>query len=285
MMLSMDESLPRTAEFVRVVFQILWPKDDGLPVRELLEAFSAKIKPTEAEKALDPRLGMPQFEKMVRLATNTLVEIGWFVKTKERWSLSAEGRTACQNLREAGEFYKTALRLRDEKKQLQSELFMTSEDAEEKAWQQISQFLNSMHPVEFKVLVADLLKALDYQLDWVAPPGKTHGYLDLIAFQQPFGSSGTRLKVHIRQKGQAATLEGLKAFQKVLTPNDLGLYLSTGGFTNLVTEQVRLEEFRNLRLISLEDFFELWVQNAARLSPDARERFPLKPIYFLLPHA
>jgi len=47
------------------------------------------------------------------------------------------------------------------------------DEAEEKSWEQIQQYLQQIKPYEFQELVADLLRAMGYHVSWVAPPGKT----------------------------------------------------------------------------------------------------------------
>ena len=41
-----------------------------------------------------------------------------------------------------------------------------------------------MNPNELQELVADLLRAMDYHVAWVAPPGKDGG-VDVLAFTDP----------------------------------------------------------------------------------------------------
>ena len=278
-----EPTLKRIPEFLRVVFQVLWSKSDGLPARDILDAVARKIKLSDDEGVLLPTTFTPKYEKIVRSATNTLVEVGWIIKNKDRWYLSDEGMAACKNIKDVEEIYKAALLLCEEKKQLREDLLLTIENAEEKAWQQTWKYLNEMNPIEFKDMVGDLLKALNYHLDWIAPPGKRHGYIDIIAYPNPLGSSGTRIKVHVKHSGQAATVEGLRAFLGVLNAHDQGIYVSSGGFTDMALEEVRTQEMRKIRLISLENFYYFWIQNYDKLSQEARHRFPLKPIYFLAP--
>ncbi len=271
----------RTSEFLRVVFQILWSKSDGMPIREVLGNVPRKMNLSVDEIALIPATFTPQYERIVRTATNTLIDAGWLIKHRDRWYLTVEGKAACRNIKNAEEIYKAALLLREEKKLLRENVLLTVENAEEIAWRQIWHYLHEMSPAEFKLIIGDLLIALDYQIEWVSPPGKNHGYIDMIAYPKPLGSSGTRIKVHVKHTGQAATLEGLRAFWGVLNTHDLGVYVSSGGFTDTVMEEVRNQDLRKIRLISLEDFFELWVENYEMLSKNAQHRFPLNPIYFL----
>ncbi len=276
-----EPSLKRTSEFLRAIFQVLWIRPDGLHAQDILEMLPVRLKLTDEESSLIPSTFTPQYEKIARSATNTLVEVGWFIKEKDRWYISDEGRAACRAIKNLDEVYKAALLLVDEKRQRQADIQLTVENAEEKAWQQIWQYLNEMNSVEFRSIVAEWLKALNYQLDWVAPPGKSHGYIDLVAYPNPMGSPGPRVKVHVRHRGQAATVEGLRAFMGELSPNDLGIFVSSGGFTDQVLEASRSQELRKIRLISLKNFIEFWEQNYDKLSAEAKSHFPLRPIYFL----
>jgi restriction system protein len=278
-----EPTIKRTVEILRVIFQVLWPKPDGLPAREILDAIPARIQLSEAETSLSQVTSSPQYENIARAATNTLVEVGWFIKNKERWCLSDGGMAACRNIKNVEEVYKAALLLCEEKRQLRADILLTVENAEEQAWQQIWRYLNEMNSIEFKNMAADLLMALDYHLDWVAPPRKKHGYIDLVAYPNPMGSCGARIKVHVRHQGQAATMEGLRAFMGELNAHDAGIFISSGGFTEQVLAAANSQEFRQVRLIALDDFFQFWAENYDLLSPEARQRFPLKPIYFLTP--
>ena len=69
----------------------------------------------------------------------------------------------------------------------------------------------------------------------------------------------------------------------VLGPDDVGLYVSAGGFTREATDEARMQESRKITLINLEKFFDLWIEHYDELSEDARRKLPLKPIYFLAP--
>ncbi len=254
-----------------------------MPARDVLNAIPARTRLSEQENSPVSATEIPLYEKIARDATNTLVEVGWFVKDTERWYLSEDGLAVCRNLKSVEEIYKSALLLCEEKRKLHVEILLTVENAQEKAWQQIWRFLNEMNPVEFYQIVADLLKALNYQLDWIAPPRKKHGYIDMVAYPSPIGSPGARIKVHIQHQGQVATVEGLRAFMGELNAHDLGIFISAGGFTDQVLTVARFQEIRRLRLLTLENLYQLWVENYAQLSHEARRRFPLKAVYFLDP--
>ena len=286
----------RTGEFLRFIFKMLWDKPEGLPAKEILDAIPNSLQLTEYEAGYYPSTPTsPRFEKIVRFATIDLVHAGWLVKSKGRWYLTEEGRQAFKKYPDPEDFYKEAVRLyqlwkrsRPKKEGLVTDeqevqkISLTVEEAEEKAWEQIQQFLQNMNPYEFQELVADLLRAMDYHVSWVAPPGKDRG-IDIIAYTDPLGASVPRIKVQVKHRDQPTSVEGLRAFMSVLGTDDLGLYVSSGGFTSDARDEARTQERRKVTLLDLETFFDLWVEHYEKLSQEARQRFPLKPIHFLAP--
>lgn len=276
-------TLKRTAEFLRVVIDLLWTKPDGLPAGEILERIRIVVPMSGDELEYLPTTNIPRFEQITRQAVSPLVEAGWFVKNKERWYLTDDGKAACKTFRNAEEFYKAALGVYDHKRQLREALSVIVEEAEERAWVQVWRFLQEMNAVEFKNMVADLLVALGYHVDWIAPPGKSRGHIDMIAYAGSLEGSGPRIKVHVRHTGQQATVEGLRAFLAVLVADDAGIFVSSGGFTDLVREEVRTQGLQKVRLMAIAEFFDLWVENYDKISDEGKRRFPLKAVYFVAP--
>lgn len=132
---------------------------------------------------------------------------------------------------------------------------MTVEEAEEPVWEQTQQFLQNMNPYEFQDLVADLLRAMDYHVAWIAPPAKDRG-IDIIAYTDPLGASVPRIKVQVKHRDQSTSVEGLRAFMSVLGTNDLGLFVASGGFTSAAKEEARTQKRRKITLIdSIVVFF------------------------------
>lgn len=265
------------------MIDVLWSMPDGLPSGEILSRIRAAIPLSDDEKAYIPSTKIRLYERDVRLAVEVLVQAGWFIKQRERWYLSDDGKAACKNFRNAEEFYKAALAVNEKKQRLRDDAAVVVEEAEEKAWAQVWRYLQEVSPVDFKFMVADLLQALGYHVDWIAPPGKSRGYIDMIAYSGPLAGRGPRIKVHVRHTGQQATTEGLRAFLDVLLAEDAGIFISSGGFTEVVREEARSNHPRKLRLISSTDFFDLWVENYDNLSQEGRRRLPVKPVYFVAP--
>lgn len=291
-------TMQRQGELVRAVFQILLDKPEGMAAKYVLEELGSKMALSEFELgsyASAPQ--SPRYHKITRFATIASVKAGWLEKRKGIWHITDNGRAAYEQHEEPEVFYREAYRLYKEWKaarpgpepaeediEEQAEnVRITFEQAEEDAWQEISEYLGAMPPFDFQKLVADLLKALDYHVSWIAPPGKDYG-VDIVAHTDPLGATAPRIRVQVKRRVESSVnVEGLRAFMSVLGPDDVGLYVSAGGFTRDAMDEARMQERRKITLIDLEKFFDLWVEHSDKLSEDARRRFPLKPIYFLAP--
>ncbi len=139
-----------------------------------------------------------------------------------------------------------------------------------------------MNPYEFQELVASLLRGMEYHVAWVAPPGKDRG-IDIIAWGDPLGTKPPRIKVQVKRLGQSVDVAGLRSFMAVLGDDDVGLFVSAGGFTKDAWDEARLQESRQVTLVDLERLFDLWVEHYSKIDETARRRLPLQPIYFLAP--
>lgn len=287
----------RTGQFLRFVFKLLMDKTEGLAPKEIMSEISKAIPLTEFERGYYPSTpNSPRFDKIVRFATLAPAKAGWMVKSKGRWFITEEGQQAYHRISDPEKFYREAERLyrqwRSSRPQEDSleiveddegqKVAVTVEEAEEMAWEQIQQFLQAMNPYDFQELVADLLRAMDYHVAWIAPPGKDRG-IDIIAYTDPLGANNPRIKVQVKHRDQSTTVDGLRAFMSVLGADDLGIFVASGGFTADAKEEARTQERRKITLIDLETLFDLWVEHYSKLTQDGRRRLPLKPIYFLAP--
>lgn len=290
----------RVGELLRKLFELLMPHPDGLQARDALAALEARVQLTEYEKDTYESGGR-RFDKIVRFATVDCVKAGWLQKSKGRWIITEAGKDAFRAHTDAEAFYKEAVRLYNEWKasQLDAEpetddepkeqataktARITFEEAEEQAWFEIEQYLRGMKPYDFQDLVAALLRALGYHVSWVAPPGKDGG-IDILAWTDPLGTRPPRIKVQVKRQAQAVSVDGLRSFMALLGEDDVGLFISTGGFTKDAADEARTQEKRKVTLIDLEALFDLWVEHYGRLTDEARRRLPLRPIHFLAPES
>ncbi|WP_322055055.1 restriction endonuclease [Paraburkholderia bannensis] len=288
----------RTGELLRELFAILLAHPDGLPAREALDRLETNVTLTDYEKGKYDSGGR-RFEKIVRFATVDCTKAGWLVKNKGIWVITEEGRAAYEKLRDPEAFYRLAVKLYQEWRATQPDAepntsdepednssgkaaSITLEEAEEQAWDEISQYLHQMNPYDFQALVADLLRAMGYYVDWEAPPGRDGG-LDILAWPDPLGTKPPRIKVQVKRQTLSVTVEGVRSFLAVLGDEDVGLFVSLGGFTRDAIETARNQERRRLTLIDIRKLHELWVTYYKNLSDEARRRMPLRPVYFLSP--
>jgi restriction system protein len=286
----------RLGELVRGVFAALLNQPEGLPAAEVLKTVEAKVPPTPFEQSFYPKSpNVRRYEKIVRFGTIPAVKAGWLVKSKGQWSLTDEGRTAFSTFTDPEAFQREAIKLyrawKEDQPQpeepneeaLETETASTFEEAEEAAWAEIRDYLIQMPPYDFQNLVAALLKAMDYHVLWVAPPGPDRG-IDMIAHTDPLGTTSPRIKVQVkRQPETKISVDGLRSFMAVLGDQDVGIFISAGGFTSEAEREARSQEKRRLTLVDLNRLVELWTEHFAQLDEADRQRLPLKPIYFLAP--
>jgi len=69
----------------------------------------------------------------------------------------------------------------------------------------------------------------------------------------------------------------------VLGDQDVGIFVSTGGFTSEAESEARTQERRKVTLLDLEKLFDLWVQHYDKIAEVDKRLLPLKPVYYLAP--
>lgn len=286
----------RTGEHLRTLFQILMAYPEGMPARDALAELVSRVELTDYE-AGSYESGGRRFEKIVRFATVDCVKAGWLQKQKGRWSITEEGKKAFVEMPDPERFYRAAVSLYQKWKKNQADIdegeteesgevsktaAVTLEEAVESAWGEIDHYLRNMNPYDFQDLVGALLRGLGYHLAWTAPPGKDGG-IDLVATPDPLGIASPRVKVQVKRQQQSVNVEGLRSFMATLGTDDVGLFVSLGGFTRDAQDEARAQATRKVTLIDLERLYDLWVEQYPTLPDEDRRRLPLQPIYFLAP--
>ena len=273
---------------------------EGLQAGQALKKLAASVELTPYEAGLYETTGTPRFDKIVRFGTIDCVKAGWLVKNKGIWSITAAGQKAFNDYPDPEKFYREAIKLYPWKvgaaapqqaesleeltpaETAKAEASITFEEAEEQAWSEPDTYLRAMPPYELQDLVAGLLRALRYHVHWIAPPGKDAG-VDIIAHNDPLGTQKPRIKVQVKGGSQKIDLPTLNSFLAVVDSDDVGLYVSVGGFTKDAEDTARKQTSRKITLINAERFVELWIEAFDKLDQKSRQRFPLSPIYFLTP--
>lgn len=286
----------RTGEMLRKLYEILMPLPDGMQARDALAELEKRVTLSEYEKGVYAN-GGTRFDKIVRFATVDLVKAGWLYKENGRWSVTSEGQKAYRLYSDPEAFYKEAVRLYHQWRVQQpvesveeppeeetpgKAASVTLEQAEEDAWNEIDQYLATINPYEFQQLVAALLRAMGYHISWIAPPGKDGG-IDIMAASDPLATQPPRIKVQVKRQKQAVTVDGLRSFMALLNDDDVGIFVSVGGFTKDARDAARTQEKRRVTLLDSEALFQLWTEYYKHLTDEDRRRLPLKSVYFLAP--
>ncbi len=285
----------RTGVLLRKLFELLIASDDGLRAKDALTALECAITLSDYEAGEYPSGGR-RFEKIVRFATVDAVKAGWMHKEQGVWTVTDLGVTALNEIKDPAEFYREAARLyRDWKKEqeppeedeasveLQAEAHdaqITYEMAEEQAADEIKQYLTEINPYDLQDLVAALLEGMGYHVSWVSPPGKDGG-IDVLAWNDPLGTKPPRIKVQVKRRKDNISAEELRSFLALVNDDDVGLFVTTGGFTKDAEELARAQERRKITLINRRRLVDLWIEYNDRIDRDKRRLLPLKPIYFL----
>jgi restriction system protein len=286
----------RVGKLMRTLFEVLLENPEGVQASTALAEVEKRVPPTDYENGSYPSGGR-RYEKIVRFATVDLVKAGWMLKDKGIWSATDVGREAFAQLIDPTEFYKRAVQLYYEWKASQPDgeladeakpeaivptASQTFEEAEERAWAEIWDYLQRIDPYELQRLVAGLLEAMGYHVSWIAPPGKDGG-MDVLAWTDPLGTRPPRIKTQVKRRRDNISVDELRSFMALLGEDDVGLFVTTGGFTKDAHDEARTQEKRKITLIDRQRLVELWIEYMDRISEDTRQLLPLKPIYFLAP--
>jgi restriction system protein len=89
--------------------------------------------------------------------------------------------------------------------------------------------------------------------------------------------------VQVKRRADKISVDGLRSFMAVLGEQDVGIFVSTGGFTSEAESEARTKETRKLTLLNLEKLVDLWVKNYEKIADSDKLLLPLKPVYYLAP--
>ena len=290
----------RAGEIIRTLFEVLLEAPDGVPPKTAIARVEAKLPLTPFETGeYESTPGVKRFDKILRFMTIGPVKAGWMIKTKSGWILTEAGQDAYNSMPDPEVFFNEAKRRYKEWKrnrpapedpgnlsgEIEEEVSSSAnlEQAAEEAWTEIDAYLRAMPPYLFQDLVAALLKAMGYHVPWVAPPGKDGG-VDVLAYTDPLGATGPRIKVQVKRHTTSKIGVGdLRSFLAVLGSQDVGIFVAVDGFTSDAHNEARAQDNRRLMLIDLERLFDLWVEHYANVAEEDRHLLPLRQVWFLAP--
>lgn len=282
----------RRAEILRATFDVLANAPEGMAAADVISTVAERVGVTEYE-AGHYQGGVRRFDQILRFQTIPSVKAAWLIKDAGVWHLSDEGRKALKEYEDAKTLYlearkryrawkkgKGAGEESEDAESDEAQASVTLEEAEERAWAEIFDYLHSMPPYDFQELVAALLRSMGYHVAFISPPGPDQG-LDVLAFTDPLGASGPRIKVQVKRKTDKVTSDGLKSFMAILGTQDVGIFISLGGFTSEAEKEARNQETRRISLIGRERLVRLWIEHLDKVPEADLTYLPLKPVYFL----
>lgn len=146
----------------------------------------------------------------------------------------------------------------------------------------ISEHIESIDPFEFQNLVAALFRGMGYYVREVSPQNTPDGGIDVIAYQggDVLGAKTPRIKAQVKRQQSKTGKPELQKLLGAMTDGDIGVFVSTGGFARGCGEFAK-QQNRQLELIDMPRFIELWRDNYDKLSDEDKSLLPLQPIYFL----
>jgi restriction system protein len=294
-----DVTARRQGEMVQTLFRILSDEPEGVQAKDAIARVESEMELTPFEQSTFPNNpDIVRFPKLVRFATINAVKAGWLRKTAGIWTLTDEGRAALEAFPDPEALYLESRRLYRDWKASQPEpssddvegsdadsdeggliAATTLEESEEAARRAILDYLAGINPYTLQDLVGKLLQAMGYHLVWIAPKGRDGG-LDLLAQGDPLGVKGPRIKGQVKRRDQKTTEDELRSFLSLIEQDDVGVYISLGGFTRDAEESARRAS-RRITLIDGDGFLDLWVEHYDRVDEDGRQLLPIKPVYFL----
>jgi restriction system protein len=277
-----DPNSLRTGELLRIVFSFLWNRNQGASIGEILTFIAKSGMLTADEMAPFPTMpSLSNYEIQVRSAMTAVARSGWLVKDKSRWYVTEEGRQVCKDFSSAQDFYNESQKHYLEWLSRRPSYQIAFDSAEDSARNQIHQYLLDLSQQTFRALVRYLLEAIEYHIAWVAPLSKEKGFVDMVAFPDPLGLKRPRVIVYIKHNEQALSVDGLTAPMSSMRPGDALLIVCSGGFTQDAKDLIAKQSQKNVLLVDLEKFCELWIEHYGKLKQDAHKIFPLQAIHFL----
>lgn len=286
--------------------QILVEKGGEAAGRDVISEIEKRLELDDWANEVYERSGYTRWKSILHFFSIDLIKAGFLVKKKGVWYITPEGESALklgevEMLDKATEgYYKwREANPKAEKKATSSvvddidtedDIDSANEQAQEATLQQMEQLaidglrqqINQKNAYEFQDLVAALLRGMNYYTPFVAPKGKDGG-IDVIAYQDPLGVKSPRIKVQIKHRESTANVSEIRELMGLLQKEgDIGLFISTGGFTSDAKTTARTSHV-HVELIDFDRFIALWQEFYDKLNDEDKDRLRLKPVYFYEP--
>lgn len=269
-------------------------------LKDLFERAEPKLNLNDYEKAAHAKSGYIRWRSIVHFYSIDCVKAGYLQKSSGRWILTPEGEKALK--KPPAEFIKSAVQqyrawkanrgssqeraeadpADDEPEEDKLVRQTAYESAVEQARGEIEDHINSLGWYDFQKLVAELLVGMGYHVPFIAPPGRDGG-VDAIAYKDPLGTVAPRIKVQVKHKEQKATVREVRELEALLRKDgDIGLIVSSGGFTSEVEREIR-SSAKHIETMDLDRLIQLWQQHYDQIPEPGKALLPLVKLFFLTP--
>lgn len=289
-------SIDRMGEIMKVILTELRDLGGEARVKDLLDRAEGKLDLTGYEKETLERSGYVRWHTNVRFYSIDCVKAGYIQKSGGKWFLTSQGEEALS--KPAGEFMRSAMKKYRAWKSAQKTEQDQAEDLEElqeiavrqtayeqgveQASTEIEDYIRGLDPYDFQDLVAELLIAMGYHVPYVAPPGPDGG-VDIVAYKNPIGSSPPRIRIQVKHREQKLTVREARELEGLLRRDgDVGLLVSSGGFTSEVERELRSSS-KHLETMDLDRLIGLWQEHYDKISEAGKSLLPLVKVFFLAP--
>lgn len=284
------------AKVIYAALQFLKNRGGEAPGRDIATELEKSVRFNEWECQTYQKTGNARWWSSLHFWSIDCVKAGYLIKKKGVWYLTPEGANAL-NLGEL-EFFRTirAAYRKWKSEQPADESTVESDDEsddqldqetsideiEQLAIEGLKRQVNQKNPYEFQELVAALLRGMGYYTPFVAPQGKDGG-IDVVAYRDPLGAVGPRIKVQIKHRNSTTSVNEIRQLIGLLQKDgDAGMFVSSGGFTSDAKAFARGAHM-HVELIDLERFIGFWQEFYSKLSEEDKTLLPLLPIYFYAP--
>jgi restriction system protein len=232
----------RKGRYIRGLFEELRDAPDGLAAKDAIEAVRQKVPLAPEEEGVFESSGDERFPKILRFSTITVTKAGWMQKQDGVWTITPAGVEALEKYAEPEVFWgqaralyaqwkkDTSVDVEDDDSEQEVDEATSLEDAEDKARTEILEYLGKMLPFDFQAACAKLVGTLGHRIAWISPPGPDGG-LDFVAYADPIGATGRRIKGQAKRQQSKQDVDDLGAFLSKLKGDDAGVYIALGGFT------------------------------------------------------
>jgi restriction system protein len=279
----------------KVIFgalKFLKDNDGEAPGREVVAAVEKRVSFDDWERET-VKGGSTRWRRCLGFYSIVAVKAG-YLKRKGRWFLTPEGEAALslgaeELYRRARAAYKQFKKERDQQvTPVETEVedvnqtgAVMLQDIEQQAIEGIRAQIFRLNPYEFQDLVAALLRGMGYYTPFIAPRGKDGG-IDVVAYRDPLGTQSPRMKVQVKLRESPASGPEVRQLLGVLQRDDVGIFISAGGFTPDARQAVSGTQV-HVELIDLERFISLWQEYYPKLTDEDKKLLPLQPIFFYSP--